>query len=197
MAAPRQYEPAGVDVSGDRFTVEQTGQDGNFRPEYEARDGTGTTLFRTTYQMYEGEDSFPFVDSEGEEVFTVAAEGTWDVAGDYVLTDSQTGEDLVVLDNDFSVLRDTWRVRDADDGTVLATVESGGALRTVARTLLPAGQFLGHRYEIRDADGESAGAIESGFAVFDEYEVTFSDAGRLPRTPLVAGAVVVDAIQGN
>lgn len=197
MAAPRQYEPSGVDVSGDRFTVEQTGQDGNFRPEYEARDGTGETLFQTTHQMYEERDAFPFLDTSGEEVFTVEAEGTWDVAGEYLLTDTQTGEDLVVLDNDFSILRDTWRVRDADDGNVLATVESGGALPTLARTLLPGGQFVGHEYEVRDADDDPVGSIESGFGVFDEYEVTFRDAGALPRTPLVAGAIVVDAIQQN
>jgi uncharacterized protein YxjI len=197
MVAPRKYEPTGVDVSGDRFTVEQTGTDGNFRPEYEARDGTGTPLFRTTYQMYEERDAFPFVDADGEELFTVRAEGTWDVAGDYVLTDSQTGEDLVVLDNDLSLLRDTWRVRDADDGTLLAAVESRGALYTLARTLLPAGQYIGHEYEVRDTDGDVTGAIEAGFGVFDEYEVTFQDAGALPRTPLVAGAIVVDAIQEN
>lgn len=197
MAAPRAYEPVGVDVSGDRFTVEQTGQDENFRPEYEARDGTGETLFRTTFQMYEGADSFPFVGADGEELFTVEAEREWDVAGDYLLTDDQTGEALVVLDNDFSLLQDTWQIRDADDGSVLAEVESRGALATLARTVLPAGQFVGHEYQVRDGDGDDAGTIETGFGVFDEYEVTFQDAGRLPRTPVVAGAIVVDAIQGN
>lgn len=197
MGPPRQYEPAGVDVSGDRFTVEQTGKDENFRPEYEARDGTGETLFQTKHQMYEEKDAFPFLDDDGEELFTVEAEGRWDVAGDYVLTDGQTDDALVVLDNDFSLLRDTWRVRDVDDGTILATVESGGTLSTLARAILPLGQFLGHEYAIRDADGDRAGSIESGFGVFDEYEVAFADAGRLPRTPLVAGAIVVDAIQEN
>ncbi|SDF56133.1 hypothetical protein SAMN04488067_105199 [Halorubrum xinjiangense] len=35
----------GIDLSGSQFTVEQTGSDQNFRPEYEDRDVTGETLF--------------------------------------------------------------------------------------------------------------------------------------------------------
>lgn len=186
-----------LDLSSSQYTVEQTGQDGHRRPEYEARNVAGDVVFRCTYRMYEGEDRFPFVDTDGTELFEVTAAGTWDVAGEYVLTDSQTGEELVVLDNDFSLLRDTWRIRDADDGSVLAEVESRGALYTVGRKLLPAGQFVGHRFEVTDADGASVGTIESDFAIHDEYEVTISDASSVPVGPLVAGTVVIDAIQGN
>ena len=115
MTASRQYEPTEIDLSGTQYTVEQTGRDENFRPEYEARDAAGDTIFRTTYQMYEGTDEFPFVDADGTEICRVEAVDTWDIAGDYLLTDSQTGDDLVILDNDFSLLQDTWRVRDAGD----------------------------------------------------------------------------------
>lgn len=66
--------------------------------------------------LYQGKNEFPFVDTGGNGIATVKAKRTWDVAGDYLLTDSQTGEDLVVLDNDFSLDRDSWRIRDADDG---------------------------------------------------------------------------------
>lgn len=197
MGTPQQYEIAALGLSGTEYTVEQTGTDKNFRPEYEARDVTGETIFRCTHQMYEGNDSFPFVDADGTDLFTVEASGKWDIAGDYLLTDSQTGEELVVLDNDFSLLQDTWRIRDADDESLLAEIKSRGALYTVGRKLLPVGQWIGHKFEITDAEDNSVGTIESGFAVFDQYEITIRDRSSVPVDPIVAGTVVIDAIQGN
>jgi uncharacterized protein YxjI len=197
MGAPQQYEIAGLGLSGSEYTVKQTGTDKNFRPEYEARDVTGDTIFRCTYRMYEGKDRFPFVDTDENELFTVEASGTWDIAGDYLLTDSQTGEELVVLDNDFSLLQDTWRIRDAEDGSLLAEISSRGALFTIGRKLLPVGQWIGHEFEITDAEGNSVGTIESGFAVFDQYEVTIRDSSSIPIDPILAGTVVIDAIQEN
>ena len=197
MRTPEQYEVAALDLSSTEYTVEQTGTDKNFRPEYEARDVTGDTIFRCTHQMYEETDTFPFVDSDGTELFTVEATGSWDIAGDYLLTDSQTGEELVVLDNDFSLFQDTWRIRNAADESLLAEITSRGALFTLGRKLLPVGQWIGHQFEIADADGTSVGTIESGFAVFDQYEITISDRSSVPLGPIVAGTVVMDAIQGN
>jgi uncharacterized protein YxjI len=199
MTASRQYEPAEIDLSGTQYTVEQTGRDENFRPEYEARDVAGDTIFRTTYRMYEENDEFPFVDDDGTEVCRVEAVDTWDIAGDYLLTDSQTGDDLVVLDNDFSLLQDTWRVRDADDGSLLAEIDSRRALFTLGRKLLPVGQGIAHRYEITDPEGDTVGAIEGEFSVFDfdQYDVTLTDTSSVPVEPIVIGAIVIDAIQGN
>jgi uncharacterized protein YxjI len=197
MGAPQQYEITGLGLSGSEYTVEQTGTDKNFRPEYEARDVTGDTIFRCTHRMYEGKDRFPFVDTDENELFTVEASGTWDIAGDYLLTDSQTGEELVVLDNDFSLLQDAWRIRDAEDGSLLAEISSRGALFTIGRKVLPVGQWIGHEFEITDPEGNSVGTIESGFAVFDQYEVTISDSSSIPIDPILAGTVVIDAIQEN
>jgi uncharacterized protein YxjI len=197
MKRPQQYEIAGLDLSGTQYTVEQTGQDKNLRPEYEARDTIGETLSRCTYNMYQGTDAFPFVDDEGNELFTVEASGTVDIAGDYLLTDSQTGENLVVLDNDFSFFQDTWRIRDADDESLLATITSRGGLITAGRKLLPAGQLIGHRFTLTDAEGRSVGTIESDFAIRDQYDITISDSSSIPIAPIVAGTIVIDAIQGN
>jgi uncharacterized protein YxjI len=197
MGTPARYEIAGLGLSGSEYVVEQTGQDGNFRPEYEARDVTGEPIFRCTYQMYEGNDRFPFVDADGDDLFTVEACGKWDVGGDYLLTDDRTGEELVVLDNDVSLLQDTWRLRDAEDESLLAEIESRGGFMTAARKLLPLGQFVGHRYGVSDPDGDSIGAIESDFAIHDQYDVTISDRSTLPVDPILAAAVVIDGIQGN
>jgi uncharacterized protein YxjI len=197
MKAPQQYEIAALGLSGSEYTVEQTGTDKNFRPEYEARDVTGDTIFRCTHQMYEDTETFLVVDADGTELFTVEATGKWDIAGDYLLTDSQTGEELVVLDNDFSLFQDTWRIRDAADESLLAEITSRGGLYTVARKLLPVGQWIGHKFEITDADGDIVGTIESGFAVFDQYDITISDRSSVSIDPILPGAVLIDAIQGN
>lgn len=194
MKTPQQYEVAALGLSGTQYTVEQTGQDKNFRPEYEARDVTGDTIFHCTYEMYEERDTFPFVDEDGNELFTVKANGTWDIAGDYLLTDSQTGDELVVLDDDFSLFQDTWRIRDAEDGSLLAEINSRGPLVTVGRKILPAGQWIGHRFEVTDAEGDSVGTIESDFAIRDQYDITISDRSSVPIDPIVAGTVVIDAI---
>ena len=137
MEPPQQYEVADLGLSGTQYTVEQTGHDENLRPEYEAKDVTGETKFQCTYQMYEGEGRVPFSDADQNELCTVEVSGTWDLAGDYLLTDSQTGEHLVVLDNDVSLIQDTWRIRDADTGTLIVEINSRGGLYTAGRKLLP------------------------------------------------------------
>jgi len=199
MADPQQYELSALDLSGSQYTVEQTGRDTNFRPEYEARDVTGDTLFRTTYRMYEEKDEFPFVDADGTEFCRVKAIDTWDIAGDYLLTDSHADEELVIFDNDLSLLQDTWRLRDVDDQSLLAEINSRGGLITLARKLLPAGQGIAHKYEITDSENNSAGSIEGEFALFDfdQYEITLTDTSSIPTEAIVIGAVVIDAIQGN
>jgi hypothetical protein len=50
---------------------------------------------------------------------------------------------------------------------------------------------------VSDPEGDVVGTVESGFGVFDRYEVTISDASSVPTLPVVAGTVVIDAIQGN
>jgi uncharacterized protein YxjI len=199
MTSSQQYGLSEIDLSGSQYTVEQTGRDKNFRPEYEARDVAGDTLFRTTYQMYEERDEFPFVDADGTEICRVKAIDTWDIAGDYLLTDSQTEKDLVIFDNDLSLLQDTWRIRDAEDESLLAEINSRGALVTLARKLLPVGQGIAHKYEITDSEGGSVGSIEGEFALFDfdQYEITLTDTSSVPTEPIVIAAIVIDAIQGN
>jgi len=196
-ATTDQYKPEAIDLSDTQYTVAQTGKDKNMRPEYEAKDVAGNTIFRGKYMMYQGKDAFTFTDSDGNEIFTVKASGTWDIAGDYCLTDRHTDEDLVMLENDFSLLQDTWRIRAIDDGSVLAEITSRGGLVTAGRKIIPLGQWIGHRYEITDAEGDAVGSIESEFAIFDEYDITISDTSSVPTEAIVIGTIVIDAIQAN
>ncbi|MFW5934866.1 MAG: LURP-one-related/scramblase family protein [Halolamina sp.] len=182
-----------IDLTDDRYTVEQ----GLIRNKFRALDAEGNVVLRGKQKMLKLKEQFPFVDGDDEEVFEVNAGSVLDVAGDYTLTDSGTGDDVVVLDNDYSLLQDTWKIRDADTEAKLAEINSRGALTTLARNLLPLGELIPHEYEITDADGDHVGDIEGHVSLRDRYEVTVDDASDVPTEPVVAAAMVIDAIQDH
>jgi uncharacterized protein YxjI len=186
------YDISGLDLYGDRYEVVQS----LIRNKYKATDGEGNVVLRGKQKMFKMKEEFPFVDGDGEEVFTVTAGGVIDVAGNYVLSDARTGEDLVVLDNDFSVFRDTWTIRDPD-GSALAEINSRGALITLARAYVPFGALIPHKYEITDPEGGHVGNISGKFSLRDRYAITIDDASSVPREVVVASAMVIDAIQNN
>ena len=47
------------------------------------------------------------------------------------------------------------------------------------------------------ADGDHVGSIEGQFSLRDTYEISIDDASDVPKEPVVAAAMVIDAIQGN
>ncbi|UIP00004.1 hypothetical protein Hbl1158_01130 [Halobaculum sp. CBA1158] len=187
------YDIAGIALTDDTYTVVQS----LVRNKYRAEDSAGNVVLRGKQKMFKLKEQFPFVDADGNDVFEVRAGGIVDVAGNYVLTDSRTGEDLVILDNDYSILQDTWTIRDADTEAVIARIDSRGAATTIARNVLPFGYLIPHRYEITDADGGHVGTIAGKFSLRDTYEITIDDASDVPKEPVVAAAMVIDAIQGN
>ena len=193
MTSDRAYDIAGIELTDDRYTVEQS----LVRNRYRALDSAGNVVLRGKQKMFKLKEEFPFADADGNDVFTVKASGIIDVAGDYLLTDAQTGEDLVLLDNDFSFLRDTWTVRDPATRSKLAEINSRGALVTLARNVLPFGGWIPHRYEITDAEGGHVGSIDGQFSLRDRYEISVDDASGVPKEPILAAAMVIDAIQGN
>jgi uncharacterized protein YxjI len=189
----QSYDISGVNLTDDRYVVEQA----LVRSKYKATDASGNTVLRGKKKKFKLKEEFPFTDGDGNDVFTVKASGIVDVAGDYVLSDAQTGEELVILDNDYSLLQDTWKIRDAGDERKLAELNSRGAVFTIARHYLPFGGMIPRKYEITDADGTEIGAIESQFSIGDTYEVRVDDTGSVPKEPVVAAAMVIDAIQGH
>lgn len=193
MTPLKTHHIQGIDLSDDSYTVEQS----FVRNKYEAMDADGNTVLRGKQKLFKSKEEFPFADADGNEVFTVKAKSVIDIAGDYVLSDSKTGDELVILDNDFSIFQDTWTIRDAEDRSVLAEIDSRGALFTLAREYLPFGQWIPHKYEITDAEGTHVGSIHGHFSVRDRYEITIDDASTVPREPIIAAAMVIDAIQGH
>ncbi|SEO04437.1 hypothetical protein SAMN05216388_1007132 [Halorientalis persicus] len=193
MATTSEYDIEGLDLTDDSYTVEQS----LIRNKYKAMESNGEVVLRGKQKLFKLKEKFPFVDDQGADVFEVEATGMLDVAGNYVLRDSRTDEDLVVLDNDFSIFQDTWTVRDAADGRELARIDSRGAVVTLMRNLLPFGWLIPHKYEITDANGAHVGTIEGQLSVRDRYEISIDDATDVPKEPIVAAAMVIDAIQGN
>lgn len=193
MTASTGYNITGIELTDDEYTVEQS----LFRTKYTVRDAAGTTVLKGKQKMLKMREEFPFVDANGNTVFTVKASGIIDVAGDYLLTDARTGEDLVLLDNDYSFLQDTWTIRDSETGATLAKLTSRGALATLARRKLPLGGLIQHKYEITDADGGHVGTIRGKLSFRDRYVITIDDTTTVPKEPIVAAAIVIDAIQGN
>ncbi|NLV13514.1 LURP-one-related/scramblase family protein [Haloarcula argentinensis] len=187
------YDIAGIDLSDDSYTVEQS----LIRSKYKAMDAAGNVVLRGKQKMMKMKEEFPFVDANGNEVFQVKAGGIIDVAGNYVLTDSKTGEDIVILDNDYSIFQDTWKVRDASTEAKIAEINSQGALVTIARNVVPFGGWIPHKYEITDQVGNHVGNIDGQFSLKDRYEITIDDASTVPKEPIIAAAMVIDAIQGN
>lgn len=183
-----------VDLTDNEYTVEQS----LIRNKYKAMDSTDQVVIRGKQKILKMKEEFPLVDPQGNEVFTVKAAGVIDVAGNYAIVDSATDEEIAVLDNDFSVLQDTWRIRDPDTETVIAKIESRGAAVTIARNVIPiVGPLIPHKYEITDVDGDHVGSIEGQMSLKDRYEISIDDASDVPKETVVAAAMVIDALQGN
>ena len=182
-----------IELVDDSYTVEQN----LVRNKYRAYDSSGEVVLRAKQKLFKLKEEFPFVDPDGNDAFTVKAASMLDVAGNYVIHDAETDEELVVLDNDFSIFQDTWTVRDADTGARIAQIDSRGAAITLIRNLVPFGELLPHKYTITDAGGAHVGSIEGELALKDRYQITIDDASDVPKEPVVAAAMVIDAIQGN
>ncbi|WP_340098997.1 LURP-one-related/scramblase family protein [Salinibaculum salinum] len=191
--SPSSRELSTIDLDGNEYTVEQS----LIRNKYAAYDETGDLVLRAKQKMFKMKEEFPFVDPDGNEVFTVKAGGIIDVAGNYAIVDAETGAEIAILDNDYSIFQDTWKIRDSETEAKLAEINSRGALVTMTRNLLPFGEIIPHKYEITDRHGEHIGNIDGQLSLRDRYEITIDDASDVPTDAVVAAAMVIDAIQGN
>jgi hypothetical protein len=193
MSSAGANDISGIELTDNSYTVVQS----LVRNKYRAEDSAGNVVLRGKQKMLKMKEEFPFVDANGNDVFTVKAGGIMDVAGNYMLQDARTGEDIVILDNDYSVLQDTWKIRQARTEQKIAEINSRGTAVTLARNLLPFGGVIPHKYEITDVDGNHVGNISGQFSMKDTYNIVIDDASTVPKEPIIAAAMVIDAIQGN
>jgi len=189
------YDIEGLDLADDHYTVEQN----LVRNQYTALDERGNTVFEGKQKTFKLKEEFPFVDENGEDVFTIKAQQIRDYEGQYVLTDARSGEDVVVLDHEYSLLEQitgaTWTIRDPETDAELAEITSRKFVGLFRTGLL--GNLIPHHYEITDADGGHVGSISGQLSMKDRYDIEIDDASAVPREPVVAAAMVIDAIEGN
>lgn len=186
-------EIAALDLTDDEYTVVQS----LIRNKYKAYDGDGNLVLRGKQKMFKLKEEFPFVDADGDPVFTVKASGVFDFAGDYALVDDRTDETVVVLEHQFTLLVDKWRIRDPDTGNQIAEIASKSKVVSALRHLHAVFSLIPHEYEITDGDGGHVGTIDGRFSIKDKYDVTIDDDTGIPKEAVVAAAMVVDAIEGN
>ncbi|WP_423995390.1 LURP-one-related/scramblase family protein [Halorubrum trapanicum] len=188
-----EYDISTVDLSDDRYEVKQS----LVRNKYTVRDSAGNVVLRGKQKMFKLKEEFPFVTGDGEDAFSVKAGGIIDVGGNYAIVDAGTGEEVVVLDEDYSLFVENWTIRDPDTGEALATIESKNKLLSGLRHLVGAANLIPNKYEIFDADGGHVGDIEGQFSMRDAYTVTVDDASDVPKEAVVAAACILDALENQ
>jgi uncharacterized protein YxjI len=192
-AGTDEYDISTVDLDDDRYEVRQA----LVRNKYAVRDSTGTVVLRAKQKLFKLKEEFPFVTGDGDPAFTVKAGGMLDVAGTYTILDDGTGEEVVVLDEDYSLFSENWTVRDPETGEALATIASKSKLLSVLRHLVGLANLVPNRYEIFDAGGGHVGDIAGQFSLRDAYTVTIDDASDVPKEAVVAAACVLDALENK
>jgi uncharacterized protein YxjI len=188
-----RYDISTVNLDDDRYEVKQS----MIRNKYVVRDSAGNVVLRGKQKMFKLKEEFPFVTGGDADAFSVKAGGIMDIAGNYTITDSGTGEDVVVLDEDYSLFVENWTIRDPDTGEALATIKSKNKLLSALRHLFSAANLVPNKYEIFDADGGHVGDIEGKFSMRDAYTVTIDDASDVPKEAVIAAACILDALENK
>jgi len=187
------YDFAALTLDDDSYEVKQA----LVRNKYAVRDSAGDVVLRAKQKLFKLKEKFPFVTGDGEPAFTVKAGGMLDVGGTYTLVDDTTDEDVVVLDEDYSLFVENWTVRDPGSGEALATIESRSKVLSALRHLVSAANLFPNKYDIYDPEGRAVGSIEGQFSIKDTYTVTIDDASTIPREAVVAAACVIDALENE
>ncbi|QCJ48173.1 MULTISPECIES: LURP-one-related/scramblase family protein [Haloprofundus] len=188
-----RYDISTVELDDDHYEVTQS----VIRNKYVVRDSAGDVVLRGKQKLFKMKEEFPFVTGDGEDAFTVKAGGIIDIAGNYAITDAGTGEEVVVLDEDFSLFVENWTVRDPDTGEALATIRSKSKPLSALRHLVSVANLVPNKYEIFDADGDHVGDIEGKFSLRDAYTVSIDDASDVPKEAVVASACILDALENQ
>ena len=192
-STPARYDISTVDLDDDQYEVKQSA----IRNKYVVRDSAGTVVLRGKQKMFKMKEEFPFVTGDDAEAFTVTAGGIMDVAGNYAITDADTGEEVVVLDEDLSLFVENWTIRDPDTGESLATIQSQSKVLSALRHLVSVTNLIPNRYEIFDANGDHVGDIQGQFSLRDTYTVTIDDASTVPKEAVIAAACILDALENQ
>jgi hypothetical protein len=142
-------------------------------------------------------------ESESEELFRLRARQMLDVRGRYDVT-LPDGERIGTLEKVFgaSLLRSTWRIRDAAEQEVGTAQERSMPLALLRRAidLVPYGEFVPilFQFTIR-VDGREVGELRRPVGVRDRYILRLENdtEQRIDRRVAVALAIALDALQSR
>lgn len=180
-----------IDFPDNSYTVKQKA----VRNAYKVYNSAGEEVLSAKQKLFKMKEEFPFTDPEGNEVFTVKAENLMDIAGDYAITDSGTGDKIAVLKKDFTLLIHSWQVRDENDNQI-ALIQSRGRFVGLLRTFSDLFELFPHRYTIENGEGEQVGTIQGKFSLRDRYEIELEE-GVENKESILAAAITIDALEGN
>lgn len=180
-----------IDLTDNKYTLKQKA----VRNAYTLYDSTGEEILSTKQKLFKMKEEFPFTDPEGNEIFTVKAENIMDIAGDYAITDSETGEKIAILKKDFTIFIHSWKIQDTE-GNNLALIQSRGKLFGLLRSISDIAQLLPHKYTIEDSSGKQTGTIQGKFSLRDKYEIELEE-GIQNKEAIIAAAITIDALEGN
>lgn len=193
MANNSKYDIHNVDLSDDHYMIEQS----LIRNKYKLTDKDDNTVLRGKQGMFKMKEEFPFVNGDGEEAFTVKAQGIMDVAGNYTLFDAESDDAVVVLDEDLSFLTEKWRIRDPETEEVLASIRSKNKVLSALRHLSDLANIAPNKYEIFDANDRKVGEVAGELSLRDTYKVTIDRSSDVPREAVMAVACVIDALENK
>lgn len=180
-----------IDFSDNSYTLKQKA----VRNAYKLYDSSGEEVLNTKQKLFKMKEEFPFKDPDGNDAFNVKAENIMDIAGDYVITDSETEEKIAVLKKDFTILTHSWEIED-EDRNKIGHVESRGKLFGLARAFSDIAELLPHKYTIENGEGEQIGTIKGRFSLRDKYSIELDENVENKET-ILAAAVTIDALEGN
>ena len=182
-----------IDFSDNEYTVKQKA----VRNAYKIFDSSGNEVLRTKQKLFKMKEEFPFTDPEGNDVFSVKAEQVMDFAGDYALTDSETGKKIAILKKDFTFFIHSWQIHDHND-IKIASIKSRGKLFGALRTLSDTANLLPHKYTIQNQNGEQIGRIKQSFTLLrDKYKIKIKENNIENKEAILAAAITIDALEGN
>ncbi|MFQ3319035.1 MAG: hypothetical protein ACI8UR_000218 [Natronomonas sp.] len=192
-SASPSYDISTIELDDDHYEVKQSA----IRNKYVVRDSAGDVVLRGKQKLFKMKEEFPFVTGDDEDAFSVKAGSILDVAGNYTITDAGTGEEVVVLDEDYSLFVENWTIRDPDTGETLATIKSKSKLISALRHLVQVANLIPNKYEIFDPDGGHVGNIDGKFSLRDTYTVSIDDASTVPKEAVIAAACILDALENE
>jgi uncharacterized protein YxjI len=187
------YDISTVNLDDNHYEVKQPA----IRNKYVVRDSAGEVVLRGKQKMFKMKEEFPFVTDDETDALTVTAGGILDIAGNYAITDAGTGQEVVVLDEDYSLFVENWTIRDPDSGEALATIESKNKILSALRHVVSFANLIPNKYEIFDANGNHVGDIEGQFSLRDTYTVSIDDASDIPKEAVIISACILDALENN